>query len=833
MKKGLIKALVLSVVFSLSTIIFGKMTDETNEDLTTKMDKASLPVVCMYYEDQKINELAGYTVDMDARYMRDDIIPLNEELTLPIEIKTYGAKVSDISYEVRSMDTERLIEDTVVEDYKNEGNSIKAELDIQNLIEDNKEYVMIFTIKSDGKDVHYYSRITKNPDSYVKETIDFAKDFHDQTWNYDETKSTLATYLEPKGSADNSSFNKVSINSSLSQVTWGGFNGHILGDVDVSIKEINSSYNVIKLNYMVTADEENGCISYYNVEEFYRVRYTDSRIYLLNFDREMQQIFKGEGNSFTEDQIQLGIRDAEVEYAYNENNSIVCFVQEGEMWSYNQSENKLARIFSFRDVEGMDARENNDQHDIRIIQVNETGNVDFVVLGYMNRGNHEGEVGTCIYHYDSVTNTIEEELFIPSDKSYQVMKEDLGELMYENTDSIFYLMSEGSLYEINLKDKKADMLIEGLVDGMYCISESNQYVACAQSGNIIIYNLKTQEQYEIKADEGTGLRPLGFMGTDFIYGISSVTDGSDLFSTPMYSVRIIDTEGKDHELLKNYQKDGYYIANININGNSINLSRVQFNGTAYVEVDPDIIKNNENTDEQSTSGLESSTDEIKELQHQLKLKSKVSDKSPRLLTTNEIIASDDVILKIELGDSKGKYYAYANGKVIKASTSLVDVINAADEAMGIVVDDRQNYIWKRAKKTAQAPIEMLKSTEETSGNSVAHALSSLLGKEELSLSTSPLLESGQTPIEILKDAMKDKNVFELMGCDLEKVLYYVNIGNPVFAMSGNGTALLITGYDLANVYLFDGLAGETQKMSIEDAKVVFSTAGNDFVVYIK
>ena len=73
----------------------------------------------------------------------------------------------------------------------------------------------------------------------------------------------------------------------------------------------------------------------------------------------------------------------------------------------------------------MDIRENYDEHAIRILKADEGGSIDFVVYGYMNRGEHEGQVGVSVCHYDCVTNTVEEMLFIPTTLSYQVVKEQL------------------------------------------------------------------------------------------------------------------------------------------------------------------------------------------------------------------------------------------------------------------------------------------------------------------------------------------------------------------------------------------------------------------------
>ena len=42
-----------------------------------------------------------------------------------------------------------------------------------------------------------------------------------------------------------------------------------------------------------------------------------------------------------------------------------------------------------------------------------------------------------VYHYDSLANTDEELVFIPSDKSNEVMKSELGQLMYVNEGESF------------------------------------------------------------------------------------------------------------------------------------------------------------------------------------------------------------------------------------------------------------------------------------------------------------------------------------------------------------------------------------------------------------
>lgn len=55
MRKGAVKALVLTIVFILTVVITGVFTNKTNEDLTTEMAEATLPVITLYENGVEIN----------------------------------------------------------------------------------------------------------------------------------------------------------------------------------------------------------------------------------------------------------------------------------------------------------------------------------------------------------------------------------------------------------------------------------------------------------------------------------------------------------------------------------------------------------------------------------------------------------------------------------------------------------------------------------------------------------------------------------------------------------------------------------------------------------
>lgn len=844
MKKFLIKVLVLMGVFCLGILVFGQMTNHANEDLTTEMADATLPLVSLYTEAdkdgtaQEINELHGYTSQMDAVYMRDTITPVAKDRKIAMQIQTYDTDVDGISYEIRSLDTTRLISDNKVTDYNSRKGQITADLTVQNLLEEDQEYLLIIELSAGDKTIYYYTRIIEESTSQAASCVRFAMDFHDMTFDADKAKG-LATYLEPNASGDNSTLQKVDIHSSLKQVTWADLGAERLTTPVPSIKEITDSYTVVVLDYLVGATGDAGELEYYSVEEDYRIRYTSDRMYLLNYERTMNEIFMAEHAQFYDNYIQLGIREGEVEYTSNEKGDIVCFVQEGELWCFNETTNQLAKVFGFRGSDGMDARENYGEHDIRIINIDETGSVNFVVYGYMNRGRHEGQTGICVYHYDSVANTVEEELFIPSDQSYQVMKADLGQLMYESIQGAFYIMLDGTVYQIDLATMDTKEYITGLTEGSYAISDSHKYFAWTEGENIYgaskitIADLDTGKQREITSQSDAYMKPLGFMDDDFVYGTARssdvLTDLAGNVTFPMYKVTI--TDSSTLEELKTYQKDGYFVSGIEVRDYIMYLNRLQYNGMAYVAATQDTIMNREG-DSTTIVDVHTTVTDRKETQVQLSMAGMVKEASPKILTPKEVVLeqSRDVTLKTE--NREHRYYAYARGDVLRVTDDLTDAISVANEQMGVVLGDSQQYVWMRARKSAQSPIQVQVGTEDAGGTSIAQCVSAMLEQESVNIGVTALITQGKTPKEILETTMENVTALDLTGCELDEVLYYISLGNPVFAMSSNTDAVLLVGYDSANIYIYNPLTLTTEKMALTDAVTLFSNAGNVFFGYI-
>lgn len=841
MSKKVIKPVVLSVLFLAALIVFSIITNQDNKDLTTTMSEATLPIVEFYQGDTSIAQLHGYVSPMDITGMRDTITPVDSGRLLPMTISTFGKAVDGVRYEIRSMDGQRLVAKNELNDYVQDGNEISAELTIQNILQQEEEYVLILTLVSGDQEIYYYTRLMQTEACYAKECMDFALKFHEYTFREDADEF-IPTYMDA-ATGDTSTLHYVDLSCTLKQITWAELAPRQLGEVYASFKEINASYNVITIQYVIMTEGESGETEYYNVEEYYRLRMTTTRMYVLNFERTLNQIFRGE-SSFIQDnnKIQLGIRDSQIEYAISETGDVIAFVQEGELWSFDCTNNKIVQVFSFRGAEGIDIRDNWDQHDIKIARVDEAGSIDFVVYGYMNRGEHEGEVGTAVYHYDGIVHTIEEEVFLPFEKSYEVLKAEMGQLMYVNDQGMFYLIMDKKLYCVDLNTLTPEVVVENLKEDCYQISESNQYFAWVdsnqeyQSNTIHMMNLKDGSVYEIKDGNDRYLRPLGFIDNDFIYGAADADQvvvaaaGNTVF--PMKYLKIMGTSEDTYEILKEYSPQSGRIEGVRVEDYTIAVSLIKKTGGRYVSAGEDSIMNREaDTDEKVA--VESTVTDKKETQYQLSMKNAVDAKKIKMLTSKAIILESTREISLEEKDAQNRFYVYQKGDVVLATEDIADAIICANENLGVVVDSNQQYVWMRARKSAQSAFTGIEVNEsDQNSSSVVQAVSALLNYRGMGLSVKELIDNGETPKSAIENTLKDSVVLDVSGCTADEIIFYVSEGSPVFAMTGADSAVLVTGYSASRIYYYDPGSHSTLSKSFDEADEWFEKAGNIFFTYL-
>lgn len=840
MKKTIIRGCVCVVTFVAALIISSMLLNRGNTDMTVDMEPSRLPLVYVDADGLRVNMMNGYLNEMEEEYMIGRIMPIGMDRRLSVGILTYGEPVEAVAFEVRSADGTRLVEDTEVTGLKEENGVIRADIVLKDLIDEGTEYCLIFKLTlEDEKEASYYMRVVQEENSGVQEKLDFVADFSESTFD-DASCASLAVYMETNSGADNSTLSRVTIHSSLDQLGWGNLDVRRETEPVFTIQDMTEQTAAITVEYLVSYTRYEREV-YAFVKEVYRIRTGTERMYLLDYERTMNEYFAGDSSAFVDEEVVLGIRDTDVEMAESEGGNIVAFAQNGVLYSLNITENKMAKLFSFHDPGNLDERAFIDGRNFKILQVDEAGNVFFMVYGYISAGRREGLCGAQVYFYDSSANTVEELAFLPGEKSPEILKAQIDQLAYINGKYELYLFLNDSICCVHLDTQTVDVTAENLSMDSCRVSESNRMIAW-QNGekyaadSLILMNLSTGEQTEIQAGSGNCILPLGFMGEDIVYGIARqsdlVRDDTGAVVFPMYQVRIQDESG---EILMTYEKEGFYVTGCEMSGNQIILSRVErdFQGD-YAACEEDQIVSSETETPRANTIITVPTENDDRLT-EIQLRSSVKTGQLKFLTPGEVLYEGSRQVDIPPSEENVELYnVYSLDGEVTFAADPREAIELAQETSGFVTARGGFYIWRTERLHTANQIMAIEGTaagEER--DSLEVCLDAILSYEGVTRNTGYLLEQGKTVSEILQENMENVLVLDLTGCSLESVLYYPDREIPVLALLDDGSAVLITGFNERNVILMDPQTGQISRMGQNDAAAWFEENGNVFLSYMR
>ncbi len=846
MLKYIYRVIILIAVFIGALYYFSGDIKEVvfHADNTTVMEDATFPLVTIRSGENSINLLHGYSTNLSANLLRESVIPLNTEKTFEAVIDQEEYEIKKLNFEVREFVGDALIEDGSVSVFEEEGNQKTARIKLTADLDPEKEYAVKLTlISSDSDKMYYYQRIKIYDNAHLKEKLDFIMDFHNAIMDRN-TAESVKRYLEPSNLADNSSLSCVNINSSFDLITWGSLQPKILTDIVPTVKEIYSDTASVELEYFMEA-EIAGKPEQFRVVEFYRVRYATDRMYLLNYERRMEAEFDTGLASLAENDLKLGITsDTNVPVTSTSDQKKLAFVRNRELWFYDLENNEITKVFSFRQKKTEYLRDLYDQHDIRILNMDEEGNLDFLVYGYMNRGQYEGRVAIILYRFLRGENRVEERLYMPVEEPYATLKENLGSLTYVNSMDIFYFQVYNNIYSYDLTTRKLTEIAQNINRDQAVVLKDLNYVAWQdasdpkQSKNINIMNLESGVVETISAKQGQSIRLMDIIDSNIIYGyveeenIASMMDGSIM--APMSSVEIASV---DKKVLKSYSKEGYYISGLQVNDNVVALRRVkkvQSGGrTVYTLTSADYIMNQIKSAAALTQVIFRVTDEALKEYYLSMPKGFVMDKIPKVMTTVMTIIDEDPTLRLpSIQQKELQYYPYISGGIAGAYDNAADAIAVARDHIGVVLNNNEQLIWERGVKEAKNTIPGIETMNwSVSQNTVEECLRLLLAFQKVNVEGEDLSVDQSSAYDILKQYSKYTPV-RLTGITLDDALYYVSVGRPVIALTDYNKAVLIYGYDTFNIMVVDPSKNKAVKMGIQDSAKLFEDSGNIFLTYL-
>ena len=785
---------------------------EKSQTVYTAIEEAKLPLVYVVQNEQKLNPMHAYLLDMGNAVGQDSISVLPEDRQLTLCIEEYDKTAISVQYEVRSLDLDRLLEKGSISNIQHQNGEAEITLPLQNLLTQDTDYLLKLTVDTGEQILYYYTRIIWTQTDYSAEMLALARQFTEQSFSKTEARA-LTGYLESAENADNSSLNHVTLQSSFSQITWGDSDMQLDGDITATLREYDGVMAAVQLSYKSSCIDADGNTLHFDNEDNFVLRYDPTRIYIMSFDRKTEQRLstpvQAEGK-----RLQIGVTDADsLETMSSDSGQFICFTTEEGLFRYDNKAQKLSRLFSFTSETDSSIRSDYRAHGVKVLRVLNNGDVDFAVYGYMNRGGHEGCTGLLYESYDNSEDTIRENIFVPLAESYEELSYDFEKLLYLNQGGILYFYYDGNVLGIDSNSSEVMNLAGGLEDSEFAASAEGRYIAFQDpaadsyhSEKLTLMDLETESSTELQ-EEGRAVRVLGYIGTDLIYGVADSSLGDVYTQNNEIPVSEIKIRAADGSMKTDYRKDGLYFSDMKVTESRVSFDELSFDGSSLQKAGSDSIICNRETEENQLLA----TVQNGKLEKQVYLNiSELGDKtvqehSPKFFSV-EKSTSIDISGSLWKGEKEELLFCYVNGHLTGKARTMSDAIALVYDDFGYVLDQNQNILWNRCNRKNICSVRN--------------------PQDKLSEMQTARLETLQNIEET-----EDMTILNLSGADLNSVLYYVSHGMPVLVYTD--TLQLIYAYDPYNISLLNPETGEESVMGREDAAVLFRQYGNHFVSAIQ
>lgn len=825
-------------------VFFNNRISSEKGSAVAELANPSYPVLEIGNDTSSYNLMAGYKEDIDLSLVRNQITLTNNKNAVILKLHDYDYDITAIQYTLFEKTPDKPTETgTLNQLTENKKKNIKlGTLTFKNTLSENKIYYLKMSVRLDNSTrIYFYTKVQSGSGYHLDDYLSFVLKFHNNLFSKG-TMEENTSYLETSADTIDDNLESVSIHSGKEAISFGNMEVKQETKPRITLQEMNNTYTVIRVDTILSTEVSDGVVQYYDLSETYKLRYTAERMYLLDYERTMDAYYNESLIDSANNLISLGIQNEKnVSYIYSDKGYKVCFAVEGQLWYYDYQSSDIYKVYSVGSENISDMRNVTGNHGIKLLSMDDKGNIVYLVYGHINRGRHEGMNGIQIMKYDVKTNCNEELSFLSTSLPYDSMKEDLEKFSYLNSNSVFYCILEGDLHEINLKKKSDNILESGLVNESLTASKDQSIIAIEKDQNIYknrnieMIDLESGKRQNFTCNSNKRIRAVGFLSNDFIYGeadaINVSKSGNGTINFPITKIHIVNIDGK---AIKDYQKAGRYILSTQIKGSILEMTLGKKTGSKIRKTGAkDYIRYKEQEESDAVTITSKYTDTYW-TQLYFKFPNYVYIQVvPDLLLTKIEINEDDVTLKLSnSGEQVEQYYVYASGTQKAVYTNLTEAIADAYEQRGNVIDSKENVLWKciyadYAQVAGMDNVTKVKS-EDKSLAACLSMIAAVNGKDIAPAS----IDIGKGSVAELLKKYSGHTTRNLTGCTVDEILYYVSQGSPVLAKLNSKRYVIVMSYNATKIRYLDPVTGQSTAASRTEITNKLEKAGKIFYSYL-
>ena len=813
MKKKVLKIAILAVVFAavvgVGVTLAMRGTTQANEKEYV-LPGRTIPDVTVSENLGSSVGLTGFTVPMAEEDVSDTIVPIGTDGVLLLSVSKpedrKNVRISEISYSVRNIDTGELIElSPVREEFDGAADSFEVSLQLTNLLAQDTEYYLSVDLTTGEHDhIYYYTRVFKGGTGTLKEIVEFAETFSEATFDRTKAEELLPVYIRTDDSMANDDYGMINIHSSYRLMTWRNLKVTMLTPRRLTFYEAGPSQATLRISYSAnikdtdeTATGANGSNAtpaakvnesdeVFLVTENYTVRKRNSRFYLLDYEREVEQIFDPK-RDVEAGSVNIGITPEKTHMMLSSpNGNLTAFEEEGTLYLLNTSTGELTTLY---EVCRADGRTDGDEYYVHPVRLTNEGELDFYVSGYMYCGNHEGQCGLSFFHYDLESGYAVEQFFAPSNLPGRLMESEVTIGAYITANDICYLTFGEKIYAIVLDGKDQYVVTDAFARGHSVLSEDNLYAAweCRDEdmifGNSLAFmNLSSGRITEITLENALSaagmsdgddcfLKVLGFIDNDLLYGIGRYGDyekkPGQAEVIRLCALNIMDCESL--EVVGKYRKDKICVVDTENGDNRMILHRQRKDGGVWKDETDDILILNRAVSGVNDSYYGSDLKSYDSLNMLRRYRIGITAVTPvangTAMTFHAVGTRENKKNPREVGGDELKLYrdyrVYARGRLLGIYDTMEEAVHEAGAVNGSV----------RRNRADDLPKQLLWGVNPKADNCA-------LKLTEASLKE--LKEKGQA--------------LYVNGLSVQDMKYYLDAGMPVFVREESGQTVVLCGY---------------------------------------
>lgn len=749
---------------------------------------ATFPIIYQVRNDKKVNEMRGF---VDERYnivSNDTITMLEAERKLELLILNNRNDINSLEYEVRDRTSNSLLERTKIdisdENKSKDRDETKVTLNIQNLIKQNTSYLLTIKININRRTAYYFANIIYRPRNILDDAIEQTEWFTDLTFDpvtAGDYEKGIVKYLETSINRDMREMHTVTLQQSFEQLTFADTKMKRISDYYFSIYQAQEYSYTIAVRYLTKSGKDNKNEYFINTDE-YVLRWDGKRWYFMKFTRSTEELVNIEDNPFNEKnkRFYTGVTNPnDIVKIESENKRFFVFCKEKEIYRFDTETKTMTNIFSYR-IQSKETFENvAKDFAVKIMNIDDNGNVVYIVYGYNMTGLNEGNMGIGVFTYHSDTNESEENIFIPIYTTYQSLKYDIERLcVFKNNRLIF--KSYNKVYSIDINTAEILTLADGFEETKFAASSNSRYFAFnndkeAVSKHINIYNIEDGRVITIDANEGENIEVVTFMNDDLFYGVFSDEniwrEANKIIGRPSHEIRVINAVTGKEDLFKENDR---YLYNFVNQQNVLRYNKYKREGTHYTYLTNDVIVNNfsaENTDVYNyREELTKEKLRVGYFEIPMEKNEKIRYEKSAGVSRKQV---EETALESTNEQEETLYYVYDCGSLKAKLKNLSDGINEIRDNYGYVKLNDRITCYNRANK---GNVSYLRQSDSILEN----------------------LEGFEENVYIKNNEILVMNVTGITERDLE---YYMSLNEKIAVFKHDTFQFFITGYDNNNYVL--------------------------------